>query len=331
MAAAHQSSVRREVRETITAVEIRRPPPAPKAPPPPPRKPPREDEVTLSGGAADLKTALVRQLFERLTGRKMEAGELEKMLDDLRRGQATLDLGGAPPAETWTAFRIERVERLEESETTAFSARATITTTDGRTLEVGVDLALSRRFLDERRIELTAASGTTAAGNGARTKDPLVLSFAAPAATLRADTTAFDLDADGQADDIHFVAPGSGFVALDRNGNDTIDDGGELFGARTGDGFAELAAYDDDGNGWIDEADAVYDDLRIWSQDAAGNDRLAGLKAHGVGAIYLGRVAAAHSYRDAQNAAVAEMRSAGFYVGEVGHRAGAVQQIDLVV
>ena len=128
-----------------------------------------------------------------------------------------------------------------------------------------------------------------------------------------------------------FVAPGSGFVALDKNGNGRIDDGSELFGATTGDGFEELAAYDDDGNGWIDEDDAVFDQLEVWSKDAAGNDQRAGLAEHNVGAIYLGRVAAPHSYRNRDNENVAQMRTAGFYVGEIGHRAGSMQQLDLVV
>jgi hypothetical protein len=42
-----------------------------------------------------------------------------------------------------------------------------------------------------------------------------------------------------------------------------VNDGRELFGPITGDGFAELAAYDDDGNNWIDENDGIYDNLSI--------------------------------------------------------------------
>jgi hypothetical protein len=38
----------------------------------------------------------------------------------------------------------------------------------------------------------------------------------------------------------------------------TRTNGAELFGARSGDGFAELAALDGDGNGWIDEGDAAW-------------------------------------------------------------------------
>ena len=87
---------------------------------------------------------------------------------------------------------------------------------------------------------------------------------------------------------ISFVGPGSGFLALDQNGDGTVNDGSGLFGARTGNGFHELAAYDDDGNGWIDEGDSVYVGLRIWEKDAEGNDRLMALGKRGLGAIFLG-------------------------------------------
>lgn len=83
-----------------------------------------------------------------------------------------------------------------------------------------------------------------------------------------------DLDADGMEDQISFVLPGSGFLALDLNGDGRINDGRELFGPETGDGFAELARYDEDGNQWIDENDPVFERLRIWTKDAEGRDVL---------------------------------------------------------
>lgn len=316
-------------------------------------KPAKGGDAGEDGGLKneDMKTAIMRQLFERMTGKKMDDSEFERVMKELEagRGEFRLSTPGSEAAGLAgdvtmpgpvAGLRFESFERIEERETTAFSARAVITTEDGQEIEVGVDMVLSREFVEERSLEVVfgqagAAGAAGAAGpNGgkpAEVKDPLVINFDAPAAALREDTTAFDLDSDGQADDIHFVAPGSGFVALDKNGNGRIDDGSELFGATTGDGFEELAAYDDDGNGWIDEDDAVFDQLEVWSKDAAGNDQRAGLAEHNVGAIYLGRVAAPHSYRNRDNENVAQMRTAGFYVGEIGHRAGSMQQLDLVV
>jgi hypothetical protein len=300
-----------------------------------------------SARSEDMKTAIVRQLFERMTGKKMNIGDLEKALAKIHSGEVGTQLNVTTPGREAAGLagdiempgpvaglRFERIERTETSETTAFSARAVVTTAEGQEIEVGVDMVLSHRFVEENRIELTAGQvqGGPNGANGGKTKDPLVLNFDAAAASLTEGTVAFDIDSDGQKDDIHFLGEGSGFVALDKNGNGSVDDGSELFGATSGDGFAELAAYDDDGNGWIDEGDAVFDSLKVWSKDAAGNDSLASLKERNVGAIYLGKVTAPYAYKSNDSAEnVAHMRSAGFYVGEIGHRAGSMQQLDLVV
>jgi hypothetical protein len=83
-------------------------------------------------------------------------------------------------------------------------------------------------------------------------------------------------------------------------GDGKINSGAELFGAGSGDGFADLAAHDTDGNGWIDESDAVYDQLRVWAPDGPGGGALSSLKEKGVGAISAGHVATPFELRTAE-------------------------------
>jgi hypothetical protein len=161
-----------------------------------------------------------------------------------------------------------------------------------------------------------------------------VINFEGTAAELTQQTYAFDLDNDGESDQIHFTGANSGFLALDANDNGQIDNGSELFGPATGNGFGELALYDEDGNDFIDAGDSVYEGLRIWQKDAAGNDRLIALGKAGVGAIYLGSTTTPFQVKDDENQLQGVVRSSGIYLKEEDGQltgVGTVQQLDLVI
>lgn len=208
-----------------------------------------------------------------------------------------------------------------ESERTQFAANGVITTEDGREIDFSMALDMARDYEFESSLEVVAQQG--------QMTDPLVLNFGSHGATLSDMVFDFDLDGDGTKEKINFVSGGSGFLAFDKNQDGKINDGTELFGTQTGQGFAELAEYDDDGNGWIDENDLIYDKLSIWRQAGGGETEKISLKEAGVGAIYLGSEETEFALTDDNNTAHGQITRSGMFVMENGEVASA-QQLDLV-
>lgn len=122
----------------------------------------------------------------------------------------------------------------------------------------------------------------------------------------------------GQASDPLFLETGKGLALLER-------DGGGVFGARTGDGFGELAAVDSDNNGWIDSGDPVFGQLHLRLADGTLGD----LESLGIGAISTTGAAGEFQYKNEANELRAVVRRTGVYLTEDG-RPGAVRQIDVV-
>lgn len=313
------------------------------APPPPPPPPPAPDRVVLSGAGkaaatdkgtnvandpvkGDAGLQLLIALVEHLTGRKVKVFSA----DELTAGSSALpevrDPNQAEPAPATTGFGLEYDlhESHYEAEQTRFTAEGVVKTADGKDIRFTLQLDMSREF--SLQTDIGARLGDAAR----RSKDPLVINFDGGAVQLGDQKFGFDLDLDGAKENISFVEPGSGFLALDRNRDGKVNDGAELFGPTTGDGFSELAAYDLDHNGWIDENDAVFRDLRVWIRDANGKDSLASLKDLNVGAIALATAATEFSVRSPRNEQLGQVRSTGIYLGETGS-VGTVQHVDLAV
>lgn len=272
----------------------------------------------------ELKQLLIKLLVEQLTGKKINLMSPDGIGDAQSQAETTdvpdPDLANTDSRQGW-GLVYDYYESHYESESTSFSAQGVVHTADGREINISVELNMSREFMSQQQLSLRA---------GDALKDPLVINFSGTAAELTERSFSFDIDVDGTSDQIAFVGPGSGFLALDRNGDGEINDGSELFGPESGNGFADLAAYDSDGNNWIDENDSIYDRLRIWSKDESGNDQLVALGQRGVGAIYLGHIDTPFLLKDAANDTLGAVRDSGIYLEEDGG-VGSIQQLDLVV
>jgi len=206
-----------------------------------------------------------------------------------------------------------------EAEQLRISISGSVTTQDGREISFAMDLGMSREYASIEQETISA---------GAVTTDPLIINFGGGLPGLSDARFAFDINSDGISELVSATATGSGFLALDGNGDGRINNGSELFGPSTGSGYSELSAYDGDLNGWIDENDEIFTRLSIWTRDENGNDRLLTLKEAGIGALSLDAVASPFSLTDDSNQLKGRVQSTGIFLTEEG-KVGVMQQIDL--
>lgn len=269
-----------------------------------------------------LKIKLIEQFIRHLTGKDFRIRVPDKLARE--DGGAARTQGFAVPlsaANTGWGLIYNKTVSQTQSEATTFNATAFFTTEDGRQMSVEISLAMSR--------STTIAESTTIRLGAAKAVDPLVINFAAASTSASISKFAFDLNADGITEQISFVGPGSGLLALDRNGDGIINNGDELFGPQSGNGFADLTKFDGDRNLWIDENDDIFDSLQIWVRDENGLDRLFALGAKGIGAIYLGNVETPFTL-GSMGSVDAAIRRTGIFVREDG-TAGTIQHVDMVV
>jgi len=235
-----------------------------------------------------------------------------------RQEQKAVEL--KPIAVTMKTLNYSQETYSYEQEDTSFSTVGTVKTADGREIKFNVNVGMSREFEEYYREDLQLAQFTLC--------DPLVINLDTDAAQLEDQTFYFDIDADGEQDEISRLGSGSGYLALDKNGDGVINDGSELFGTTSGDGFKDLAKYDEDGNGWIDENDAIWDKLKIWCKDENGNDVLYRLADKGVGAVCLQNVSTDFTVKGQTGQTRGVVRNTGVFLYENG-LAGTVQHLDV--
>ena len=290
-----------------------------------------------------MKLELLKRLFQMLTrGRALDdSGNLTQdspEILDLRspsyrigtessstsasvKSFGSISIGTGSSGTTWQ--RVTATSGfVSESESTTFASSGMVKTQDGRSIDFNIEVSMSRAF--------TSQINTLTTQNYIKT-DPLVINLDTDIGSVTDQKFLFDLDSDGDEEEISFAGKGSGFLALDRNGDGRIGDGSELFGTKSGDGFKDLAAFDEDGNGWIDENDSIYSKLKVWTKDEDGNDYLINLKDADVGAIYLDNADTQFSLKDGNNRLNGEIKKTGIYLHESTGAAGTLNHVDLAV
>lgn len=227
---------------------------------------------------------------------------------------------GLPPEEDdmMGYTHISYYERYEEHASVEVSTLGKIQTDKG-IIDLNINFSMSRSFVIENQIDIYSPF------------DPLIVNLKGGIPDLSSDTFSFDLDNDGEADQISKLKAGNGFLALDKNNDGVINNGKELFGTLTGNGFEELREFDKDNNSWIDENDSIFDSLRIWLKDEESKEKeLVALGEVGIGAIFLDATSSEYTYKTALNQTLGEMKSSSLFLFETGE-VGNLSQIDLAM
>lgn len=281
---------------------------------------------------ADRKQKLIIDFIYILTGKKLKFVDYKDLKDRLKsvdnpsannvsvNNASVQNIGQGIQRVGW-GINFQYSNTYFEQSQVSFSATGKIKTADGREIDMTLNLNMSRSFYSSTNLSFKAGDALI---------DPLVLNLENTPASLSGNKIFFDINLDGSKEEIALPNSTSGFLALDKNNNGSIDDGSELFGPQSGDGFGELTEYDTDKNGWIDENDPIYSKLQIWQHDENGNAKLLALGKAGVGAIYLEGAKTEFKYADNQNNTQGMLRETGLFLREDG-TAGTIQHIDLTI
>jgi len=224
-----------------------------------------------------------------------------------------------------TSITINTKEEYYKKQTVDFSTSLEIETPN-KNYSMNLEVAFSKELYEAHSMELQFGNPNL--------KDPLVINYGEDSnpfenlSTLRFE---FDLDNDGENELIPLLKKGSGFLSLDKNNNGKIDNGHELFGPKTDEGFQELAQYDQDNNNWIDENDAIFNKLKVWQINEDGDNNLVSLLDLNIGAIYLGSVESGFEYQKKINKVEAVQRTNGIYVKNDGSGIRMINALDIAL
>ncbi|MDF1882808.1 hypothetical protein JHD49_02525 [Sulfurimonas sp. SAG-AH-194-C21] len=201
-----------------------------------------------------------------------------------------------------------------------FSAKGSIALENGKTIDFKLMLSMKSESIKSESITFKGGDALI---------DPLVINFGNEQVSFSDIKQNLDLDLDGNVDEFNFINSSSGFLALDKNEDGQINDGSELFGPNSGNGFRDLKEYDNDKNGWIDENDSVFDKLLIWTKDSEGKDTFYSLKDKGIGALYLESVTTKFDFEKGEEL-FGKMAESSVFLRENGS-VGVINELDIKI
>jgi len=195
---------------------------------------------------------------------------------------------------------------------------------DNQAVNLNYQLTLKSEYRTESNVEMTAAA----------LKDPLIIQFGEHSIGNIIGYQSLDINNDKQTDNLPIFSGDVGYLVYDKNNDLQVQNGSELFGPTTNNGFAELAMLDSNNNGFFDQHDDSYQQVYIWqpsqqnSQTQIAPQNLISLSQAGIKAISLNAIATQFNFRSNQGEIDAQLTQSSFAITN-NNQAMGVHQIDV--
>jgi len=195
---------------------------------------------------------------------------------------------------------------------------------DGVARQLSYEFSLESEYTSYQSFESSAAA----------LKDPILVQFGSRGLGEIVDQTSFDINQDNKLDDLPIFSGDVGYLVFDLNNNGKADNGQELFGPQSGNGFNEMQLLDSNENGFLDVDDEHYHQLYLWQpgtgsqSQTEGNGQWLSLAEADISAINLNAQASPFSFYDNQGEIQAQLRQSSFAITGSGHAVG-VHQVDI--
>lgn len=269
---------------------------------------------------------MTKVILERILQRFLQSGKKVEMYPKSQNIADSLPKEQSPRIQIGVKrqYTIEKTIQYERKDAIAFNTQAIIKTKD-KEFSIDLQCSYTKAFFEQHKETLSFEETNFL--------DPLIIQYDANATAFESLSSTmsfqFDLKNDNTLVDIPALKKGNGFLVLDKNNNGIIDNGSEMFGPNTNNGFEELRAYDSDGNNWIDENDPIFNDLLIWSKNENNEDTLIALGQSGIGALYLNEIKSDFTYNKSVNESMARLKSNSIFLREDG-TTGMLSSLDFI-
>jgi len=192
---------------------------------------------------------------------------------------------------------------------------------DNQAVNLNYQLQLNSQYSTASTVNMSAAA----------LKDPLVIQYGAQSIGKIIGYQALDINNDKQQDNLPIFSGDVGYLVYDKNNDQQVNNGSELFGPTSNNGFAELAMLDSNQNGYFDQQDDKYQQVYIWQpkhMNSAEEQNLVTLSQAGIKAISLNAIDTQFNFRGDHGEIDAQLTQSSFAITNNNQAVG-VHQIDV--